>query len=228
MSLKEILKKADWKDVANSLLSSHPKERKYLAGYEQVFEGLRQMTPMESDVTLVIEYIEDDLDPGHFYYDLYGRKEGDDRRWGLLFTPWPEWMGMEVSEETVSALTPAQIIAHCLYEITFCGFSEAAVAKEREKTLGIAEDVSDFSETLEEWMPEQEVEISMKSRLMGLNKWLRWSSVAKEYYGKSFSWFKENFIGKEAPDRFPELERYTLKAALKEIAHNIEIAADDL
>lgn len=47
-------------------------------------------------------------------------------------------------------------------------------------------------------------------------------TLAKDYYGENASWFKAHFHNKNAPENFDELERQTLKAALKEIIREIE------
>ena len=64
-------------------------------------------------------------------------------------------------------------------------------------------------------------EFTMKEWLTDLNRWLRWGSVSKEYFGENAHWFTDHFTDKDAPSCYDEIDRYTLKSALKEIAHQI-------
>ncbi len=41
-------------------------------------------------------------------------------------------------------------------------------------------------------------------------------------------WFTDHFTGKDAPSCYDEIDRYTLKSALKEIAHQILYVAKEL
>ena len=64
-------------------------------------------------------------------------------------------------------------------------------------------------------------EFTTKEWLTDLNRWLRWGSFSKEYFGENAHWFSEHFIGKNAPASYDEIDRYTLKSSLKEIANQI-------
>ena len=59
-------------------------------------------------------------------------------------------------------------------------------------------------------------------------RWLRWGAFSKEYYGETAKWFRAHFSNETAPDYFSELDRQTLKAALKEVARRIEPTADSI
>ncbi len=45
--------------------------------------------------------------------------------WALDLSSWSEWMGMEVDEESLKAITNEQFVCHCLWEMTFFGFKES-------------------------------------------------------------------------------------------------------
>lgn len=57
---------------------------------------------------------------------------------------------------------------------------------------------------------------------------LRWGSVSKEYFGENAVWFSDHFTGKNAPEHYEEIDRQTLKSALKEIANQILYVAQEL
>lgn len=229
MILKEIIEKANWLQVAIELVSSYPRERKAIKGYEEVFEFLLKKTPMASELKLVVDYVEDDLEPGTFFYNVFGAKVGDDTSYGLSFTPWSEWMGMKVSDETVASFSPEQICAHCLYEMTFYGFEEETIERRWKELLDSAEEVKSHPEQLEVLdLKELFQETSMKAKLRSLGKWLRWSGLSKEYFGESATWFNDNYTGKSAPESFTDLDRFTIKAALKQIAQEMTSIAESI
>lgn len=229
MILKEILEKANWQQVAIELVSAYPNQRKAIKGYEEVFELLQAKMPKDSELKLVVEYVEDDLDPGTFFYNVLGAKDGDEIGYGLSFKSWSEWMGMDVSEETEASFSPEQICAHCLYEMTFYGFEEETIERRWKDLSDLAEDAKSYQEQLEELnLDEHFQEPSMRDRLRILGRWLRWSGLSKEYFGESAAWFNDNFTGPSAPESFTELDRYTIKAALKQIARDIETTSEEL
>lgn len=229
MTLKEIFEKTAWPEVAIALVTEYPNQRKSIQGYETVYDGLRKRETSPSTSQLAVELVEDNLEPGSFYYDVYGKKEGDGEILGLMFTPWSEWMGMEITKETLSALSPEEIVAHCLYEMTFCGFTEKEMEYEREKTIKTVEEAkTDPDSYIELDLDSFQVKTQMKDRLRALDRWLQWSGIAKEYFGESAEWFEEHFTGESAPDTFSEIDRHTLKAALKELATEIRNTADRL
>ena len=51
-------------------------------------------------------------------------------------TPWNEWLGMPVDDDTLKELTPAQIVGYSMYEMTYFGWSEEEI---RETISGMAE-----------------------------------------------------------------------------------------
>ena len=101
MTLKELLQTTPWQDIAITLVTASPNQRKLLEGYQIVFETLKLMAPKDSDLTLHVVY--DDSDSENGGHDVYGTKaDKPDERWGLLFVPWAEWLGMELAPETIS------------------------------------------------------------------------------------------------------------------------------
>lgn len=48
---------------------------------------------------------------------------------GLGMTPWNEWLGMEIDLPVLDGMPRAEIIAHCLIEMTHLGFEDRVVSK---------------------------------------------------------------------------------------------------
>ena len=55
--------------------------------------------------------------------------------YAIDFMPWPEVLGLEVDEENIKEYGADNILASVLYEITFFGFHEEEIEKEREKLI---------------------------------------------------------------------------------------------
>jgi hypothetical protein len=64
----------------------------------------------------------------------------------LDFQPRAEWLGMVVEEETLGAYATAAIVALCIHEMTFFGFSEEQVTECKEEIGRRAEEVRSMSE----------------------------------------------------------------------------------
>ena len=223
MTLKELIKQVKWQDVAIALVSDHPWCRKSLEGYRKVFDTLYLMDSVDSEFCIKIELSPDILEPNRLYTDVVGIKEGVDERWGLSFSPWKEWLGMVVSKDSLDTYSASRIVANCIYEMTFHGFTEETINQEIQKLKDSIKESEEHPERLHKFDPEQmHIEISMKGYLRCLDRWLKWGALAKDYYGEDVSWFKTHFLNSKAPEYFDELDRQTLKAALKEIIWEIE------
>jgi len=145
MKFRELVDKYVWDDVWPVLLQLYPNEEKSLDGYRQVYETLRALSPADTKLRICIETVTDDFD-GETYEDVSG-KDGTTRRetapetewdgeqgngeasFGIEFTDWAEWLGMEIDPETVARYSELEIIGHCLWEMTFFGFSEEKIRK---------------------------------------------------------------------------------------------------
>ena len=42
----------------------------------------------------------------------------------IEFTPWREWLGMEINGSTLKQFNETEILSHCLCEMTYAGFNE--------------------------------------------------------------------------------------------------------
>lgn len=48
----------------------------------------------------------------------------------IEFTAWNEWQGMDIDKKSLQNFSELEIIAHCLYEMTFVGFEEEEIQAE--------------------------------------------------------------------------------------------------
>jgi hypothetical protein len=143
MKFKDLIDKYAWDDAQAALLRLYPDEEKSIEGYQQVYEALRSLSPAETKMRICIESVTSDLD-GETYEDVSG-KDGRTRReaspevdwndeqgnkeesFGIEFTDWAEWLGMEIDAETAARYSELEIIGHCLWEMTFFGYTQEKI-----------------------------------------------------------------------------------------------------
>ena len=64
--------------------------------------------------------------------DVSGRKIEEDPNsitdsYAIEFVAWEKWLGMDLAPETTKIFSDLEIIAHCLYEMTFIGYNEEEI-----------------------------------------------------------------------------------------------------
>lgn len=131
MTLKTLIEKHTWQAIASVFLKTYPEAEASMAGYQQVFEKLLKMDSEATEMSIIVKT---ETSEGDEYVDVSGldihpKTEEDHYPQGLELTPWNQWLGMEVSKESLEEFSEQEIIVHCLYEMTFEGFSEDAIQK---------------------------------------------------------------------------------------------------
>lgn len=144
MKFGELLKEYSWDDVALALLRVYPDEDKNIEGYKHVFDTLQTLSPTKTNMRIVIENA---LDPStkEYYPDVSGKNgtlvkedspytEDDttgnqEQTYGIEFQEWSEWLGMELDPSTLEKFSEEEIIAHCLWEMTFFGYTQEEIQK---------------------------------------------------------------------------------------------------
>ena len=135
MKLAEIIKAHNWLSVKIILLDLYPDQLYIIDTYESIYKKLQQQQYVDSEIEIILTQCiyEDDIEKS--YVDVSGRKkvnEYSELTEGLAieFVPWNEWLGMDVSQETLKNFTEFEIISHCLYEMTFIDFEETEIQKQ--------------------------------------------------------------------------------------------------
>lgn len=128
MKFNELIHRHPWEEIRDALMRLYPEYESELAGYEQVHAALRQLAPAESDLVLRVESVYNDR-MGEYHANVTGRKAlGPAAELGealeLKLTPWERWLGMEVDPHSLEKFSEMEIVAHCLWEMTFFGFSQ--------------------------------------------------------------------------------------------------------
>ncbi len=134
MKLKEIFTTSNWEAVREVFLRNYPSQKKSIIGYEIVYKKMRAKSPTISTMELFCDKGEPILKGDNQFYDIYGvdgtkREDGELEKFSLGLTPWSQWLGSALSEKILNNYTKEEIISHCLFDMTFHGFSEAEIKK---------------------------------------------------------------------------------------------------
>lgn len=155
MKFSTLIKSHHWLSVEMTLLSLYPDQKESIDAYRIVFERLRLLEPVNDDMLIVLTEcageIDDEDGSASTYVDVSGRKlvpEPDSLTdsYALEFVKWENWLGMELATETIENFTELEIIAHCLYEMTFCGYDQEEIQAQLSSLKSTMEDYQNLTE----------------------------------------------------------------------------------
>ena len=134
MKFYELIESNSWLSIEIILLKLYPDEKKNISEYEDVFHKLNLMSPINEDKSIIISNEKDDFDDEE-YVDVSGKynnpqNEQEDFSQALEYSPWNEWLGMDIEKQSLLNFSELEIIAHCLYEMTFISFEEGEIEQE--------------------------------------------------------------------------------------------------
>lgn len=76
---------------------------------------------------------------------------------------WENWLGMGLAPETLENFSELEIIAHCLYEMTFCGYEQDEIQKQIDT---INKTVEEYKNLTDEEKKEQTISLNdLKKKL---------------------------------------------------------------
>ena len=143
MRFAEILKLAAWTESESCLRRHYCKDEldvddpdEFVLAHEHVYLTLHELLPQPNHTMIVIDAHEED---GVEDVDVYGIKPGFDDAWSLAFTRWERWLGMEIAPSTLQRFSPSEILAHCLYEMSFYGYNQEEIQGRLKEVEGRAE-----------------------------------------------------------------------------------------
>ena len=143
MKFAELIYKYKWDEIWPALMHLYPNDKKNIAGFKMVFEQLQTLTPAETNMRIFIEDAFDEYE--NAYYTSVSGKDGtlnkesnpevfkDDEignrevSYGIEFTNWAEWLGMDIDPKSLTDYSELAIIVHCIWEMTFYGYTQEAI-----------------------------------------------------------------------------------------------------
>lgn len=146
-TMKMLFDRVSDADILHELFLEYPEQVSSTRGYRKALDEIRALEPVASDLTIFAELVNDALED-EMYVDVSGRKPFDDETYAVEFMPWEEWLGSFVDTGDFS---DAQFLAHCLFEMTFVGYSNDEVHKELENISDMARDATERLENGEEF-----------------------------------------------------------------------------
>ena len=145
MKFVELVYKYKWDEICSVLISLYPNDQKNISGFKMVFEQLQTLMPAETNMRIILKEVFDEFEnerytcvsgvdgtlkreenPEIFKDDKIGNQEVS---YGIEFTDWEEWLGMDIDPESTSNYHETDIIAHCLWEMSFYGYTQEAIKK---------------------------------------------------------------------------------------------------
>ena len=144
MKFYEIIRSNNWLTIELTLLKLFPDQKESIENYRLVFEALKFLQPLETDIEIVLYPYYDD-DGLLSLVDVSGRNlrpNPKDITIGVAieFTSWNKWLGMSIAPLTVREFSEPEIICHCLNEMTYAGFEEEEIQAEFGKLKSIVDE----------------------------------------------------------------------------------------
>ena len=96
MKFKDIIINSNWIEIEKLLLTLD-KNKDNLEGYKKVYDELKKLRPKRSDCVLSIKHVKNVEEE---YEDVFGISKKNNQNYALDFTPWQEWLGMEIDQKT--------------------------------------------------------------------------------------------------------------------------------
>ncbi len=152
MIFKELIHKVDREKVKESLSNLYPDDsKKNLEEYLGMLDKLKEMRPdlvirHSSDRSMIIAV---DWYPPEFefeeegHYRVHGYEHGKGIFWALEFSPWKKWLGWKVDERFIMIHGEADYVAHCLWEMSYNGFTEEELQERIDLLDGRVDDIKD-------------------------------------------------------------------------------------
>lgn len=156
MKFNDLIKSHHWLSVELTMLNLYPDQKEIINEYKRIFESLQIMQPGNDEMLIVLTEYECDTDDERnaksTYVDVSGRKLKAELNsitdsYAIEFVKWENWLGMKLAPETIDNFNELEIIAHCLYEMTFCGYKQEEI---QEQFDSIKKTVDDYKSLTDE------------------------------------------------------------------------------
>lgn len=162
---KDIVQACTFRNIKKSLLVLYPDQKRNISGYKNVFETLQLLRHRKNKEGMKI-HIEKIGRGKNSYFSASGicAEEGDHQSYALEYTSWSKWLGYEVDQATLKKMPGEEIVAHCLWEMTFMGFTQTRI---RRRLATLKKRVKDAKEGKVKTIPYKEVIARFKGKVKG-------------------------------------------------------------
>lgn len=124
MKLYQILENTSWFSVWDRFTNLYPLQARAKANCSEVYNEMKSKTPVNSQTTIVLVEKRHSMRNGSSSsIDIIGRLPNNDLDYAIEFSPWEEWLGMEVDAGTLSQYSHNDILAHCIFGMSGVGYT---------------------------------------------------------------------------------------------------------
>jgi hypothetical protein len=124
VTLYDLIRDVNFDEVFSRVCFYYPSQSNSREGYENAFNELldkKQKKHRIGDLFIDVQIVEDE---DEYYLDVVGINMKNGNHYSIELCEWSDWVTMFISKETLDRLSKEDIVAGCLYEMTFFGFSE--------------------------------------------------------------------------------------------------------
>ncbi len=160
---KDVVRACIFKDIKESMLRLYPDQQNAINKYKHVFQTLRFLRPRYNNKGMFIDIRKVGRGKNAYFSvsGVYAQKSRQ-QSYAIEFTPWSEWLGLEVGNQVLKKIPKNEIIAHCLWEMTFMGFTQDKI---RKKLNALKKQSRDIKEGKVKTIPFEEVMLRLKSKI---------------------------------------------------------------
>ncbi len=126
--------------IIEKLIEEFPDEVSNIIGYQEALDEIYAIDPVESDIKLEIKWFSSDDDSGKQYLFTHCIKEGERMGYSMMGMTWDIVLGVQVPKCMSDEFSNKIIASHCLFEMTFMGYSNKDVQAEIGKVVGYKND----------------------------------------------------------------------------------------
>jgi hypothetical protein len=155
VKFKDLVKSHSWLSIEITLLNLYPDQEEIIEEYKRIFDSLQILEPDNSEMLIVLTVFECDTteenEPATTYVDISGRKlfpeiNSISDSYAIEFVKWEKWLGMDLAPETSDNFSELEIIAHCLYEMTFCGYEQEEIQEQFDSINNMVDEYKSLTE----------------------------------------------------------------------------------
>lgn len=157
MKLKQLINKEKFEEYFKIIVSHYPEQEKNKKGYELAFNEILSITKdTEHNLQIFIRFEKDDFEDLNYikvsgidgtYFTKNAPFLSEDKiplkdtgndlsnlvTFAIEYIDWDTWLNCNIFEYKNTKFSDEEIVAHCLYEMTFCGYSNDDIKKQKEK-----------------------------------------------------------------------------------------------
>ena len=142
VTLGQLLAQVEWPEIKAALCNQMGVEPAAISSHQKVYEHILSLPACPSGFALVIARQEDGGNDGSIEVSARWTRpvseapteirqalldEGPDTCFGFELEPWQNWLGLLVDQDTRQVFSPAEIVAGCLWEMSYVAFDEEAI-----------------------------------------------------------------------------------------------------